>query len=214
MGKVLAVLNQKGGAHKTTVATNFAYEAARNGESVLLVDTNMAQRSASAWHENGEAKPLIDLVAMDNGIDKAIFALKDRYDWVIIDGSPSVNRLSAQAIKVADIVLIPVQPSPYDIWACEDVAELVLERQTVTNGKPIAGFLASGCRAGGVLTREINEALSESGLPLFSSKTTFLDDYKMSGLGVGVTAKSVDNKASFEIRKLFKEVKKLLSEGV
>jgi len=211
MGKVIAVLNQKGGAHKTTISTNLAYEAARCGYTVLLVDSNYAQRSASIWHETGEDKPLIHLVAMDNGIDKAIEGLKSGYDFIFIDGKPGVHRQAAQSIKAADMVLIPVQPSPYDIWACEDVAELAKERQTITDGKPFTAFIRSGCRKGGKLSGEIDNALRDVNLPMLSSITTYLDDYKMSGLGVGVTAKNPDSsKASHEIRKLFKEIVTLI----
>lgn len=207
MGKVIAILNQKGGAHKTTLATNLAFEAARCGHKVLLVDSNIAQRSASIWHENGDSKPLIDLVAIDSGIDKAVEGLKPGYDFIFIDGKPNVDRQTAQAIKTADMVLIPVQPSPYDIWACEDVAELAKERQTITDGKPFTAFIRSGCRKGGKLSGEIESALRDVNLPMLSSTTTYLDEYKLSGLGVGVSAKDPDNsKASYEIRKLFKEI--------
>ncbi len=84
------------------------------------------------------------------------------------------------AIKVADIVLIPVQPSPYDIWAADDLVRLVKDRIEITEGKLKAAFVVSRRIKGTVLGREVNNMLSESGLPVFANSTTQRQEYAKS----------------------------------
>jgi chromosome partitioning protein len=61
-------------------------------------------------------------------IDRDIKNLVAKMDFVVIDGAPQAADLAVSAIKTADIILIPVQPSPYDIWATSDLVELVKTR--------------------------------------------------------------------------------------
>jgi chromosome partitioning protein len=59
---------------------------------------------------------------------------------LFIDGAPQIAKLSAAAVRAADIELIPVQPSPYDIWACADLVDLINARQEATSGKTKSSF--------------------------------------------------------------------------
>ena len=61
----------------------------------------------------------------------------------MIDGAPQIAKLSAVAVKVADLVLIPVQPSPFDVWACADLVEMIEARRAVTGDRPLAFFVVS-----------------------------------------------------------------------
>lgn len=152
---------------------------------------------------------------MDEGIDKAIKALKPQYDFLFIDGVPRTGKLTAQAIKSADLVIIPVQPSPYDLWGSERMVELVRERQELTNGQPLACFLRSGCKIGGVMTGETIKVLEEMEIPMLKSFLGHRQDFVTSALGEGVSGADPDkSKASFEIRQAFKEIMQLLTEKV
>ena len=81
---------------------------------------------------------------------KDIQAIKDNQDWIVIDGAPQIAELAVTAIKCADLILIPVQPSPYDIWACEDLVDIIKARQEVTDGTPKAAFIISRSIKGSV----------------------------------------------------------------
>lgn len=167
----IAILSQKGGSGKTTVATNLAHALTLSGRRVLLVDAD-PQGSARDWSvaNEGRVLPVIGLDRETLPVD--LKAVEGGYDWVVIDGAPQVARLSAAAIRAADIVIIPVQPSPYDVWATADLVELIKARQEVTGGKPKAVFLCSRAIRNTRLSREIVEALEGYGLPTLKAGTT------------------------------------------
>ena len=82
------------------------------------------------------------------------------------------SKLSAVAVKVADLVLIPVQPSPFDVWACADLVEMIEARRAVTGDRPLAFFVVSRAIKNTKLGGEVAAALKEYGLPVFKSGTT------------------------------------------
>lgn len=149
--KVIAVLNQKGGAGKTTIATHLARALQLTGADVLLVDSD-PQGSARDWAAVREDQPLT-VVGIDRPtIDRDLKQIASK-EFVVIDGAPQAADLAVSAIKAADFVLIPVQPSPYDIWAAADLVDLVKQRIEVTDGRLQAAFVVSraikGTRIGG-----------------------------------------------------------------
>lgn len=171
MSKIIAILNQKGGSGKTTLATNLARCLQLGGDSVLLIDSD-PQGSARDWHAASEGAYL-SVVGLDRPtLDKDIQAIKGQHDWLIVDGAPQIENIAVAAIKCADVVLIPVQPSPYDIWSCADLVEILQTRQQVTNGQPKAAFVVSRLIKNTQVGREIREILEEYALPVFQHCTT------------------------------------------
>ena len=125
---IIGVLNQKGGVGKTTISVNLAAALAVNNR-VLLVDAD-PQGSALAWSSLRERDPLFPVVGMAKPtLHRDLPALARDYDIVVIDGAPRVNELARAAILASDLVLIPLQPSPFDIWASADTVQLVREAQ-------------------------------------------------------------------------------------
>lgn len=167
---VIAVLNQKGGSGKTTIATHLARALQLNGADVLLVDSD-PQGSARDWAAVREDQPLtvvgIDRPTIDRDLKNVA-----RKDFVVIDGAPQAADLAVSAIKAADFVLIPVQPSPYDIWATADLVELVKQRIEVTDGRLQAAFVVSRAIKGTKIGAEVAEALAGYGLPVLESRIT------------------------------------------
>jgi len=92
-------------------------------------------------------------------IDRDLKAIGHK-DFVVIDGAPQAADLAVSAIKAASFILIPVQPSPYDIWATADLVELVKQRIEVTDGKLQAAFVVSRAIKGTRIGAEITEALA------------------------------------------------------
>lgn len=193
---VISLLNPKGGSGKTTIATNLASSFHRQGKRVLLVDSD-PQGSARDWHAVRDDNP-ITLVALDRPNNlKNLANVTQNYDLVLVDGAAKLEDMIAAAIKVSDIVLIPVQPSPYDIWAASDLVDLITTRQEVMEGKPKAAFIISRAVTNTKLGGEVSTAVREYGLPVFQSGTIQRQVYPRTA-SEGFTVFDADNKQAID----------------
>ncbi|MGF1981107.1 MAG: ParA family partition ATPase [Nostoc sp. CmiSLP01] len=212
MPTVIAILNQKGGSGKTTIATNLAHALKRDNYTVLLIDSD-PQGSARDWNEASGGN-IIPVVGLDREtLAKDLQAISQGYDWIVIDGAPQIAKLSAAAVKAADLVLIPVQPSPYDIWACADLVDIIAARREVTNGKPKAAFVISRAIKNTKLSGEINQALSDYGLPVLKAGTTQRVVYPTTAAEGLTVFSDPSSDAAREINTLKKEVLEVLKHG-
>ncbi|MBE9044329.1 AAA family ATPase [Pleurocapsales cyanobacterium LEGE 10410] len=125
--RVFGVLNQKGGSGKTTISLHLASALSNKGHKVLLIDGD-PQGSARDWLSARVEDCPFGLVGLDRPIiHKELPKLASEYDYVVIDGAPRVTDLTRSAILASDLVLIPIQPSPLDIWASNEILDLVKE---------------------------------------------------------------------------------------
>lgn len=202
---IISFLQEKGGAGKTTMATNVAYGIKAKGLKVLLVDSD-PQGSARDWNEaNGGS--LIPVVGLDREtLATDIKAMGNLYDIIIVDGAPHLTRMSAAAVKASDIVLIPVQPSPYDVWASTHLVGLVKDRQQLTNGVPRASFIISRAIKRSILSRDVAETLEEYKLPVFKSYTTQLVAYPSTALKGQTVLDIKGSEAAKEINAIVDEI--------
>ena len=162
---IIGVLNQKGGVGKTSIAVNLAAVFARDGNRVLLVDAD-PQGSSLAWSAAREARPLFPVVGMPKPtLHRDLPEIARDYDVVVIDGAPRVNELGRAAIMASDLVLIPVQPSPYDVWATGDVVQLISEAR-VYKEKLEARFVINRKIVNTAIGRDVGAALAEFGFPV------------------------------------------------
>lgn len=207
---IISVLNPKGGSGKTTISTNLARAFHDRGHSVLIVDSD-PQGSARDWHAANDMNP-IELVALDrpNNV-KTLLSMATNYDFVVIDGAAKLEDMIAACIKVSDFVLIPVQPSPYDIWAASDLVDFIKARQEVTDGIPLAGFIVSRIVEGTRLGSDIHAALDEYDLPVFETTISQRQVYPQTA-SEGMTVFDADNaKAKAEAFALADELLKALA---
>ncbi len=208
---IVALLNQKGGAGKTTISTNLAKALQQENAKVLLVDSD-PQGSARDWHAAAEDDSSLTVVGLDRPtLDKDIKGICDGYDWILIDGAPQLAKMAVAAIKCADVVLIPVQPSPYDVWASEDLVDVIKARQEINNGKPKAAFVISRQITNTNLGKEVRDALNSYGLPIFSNGTFQRILYaKTAAKGITVLDAEPASEASNEIKKIANELKEFV----
>ena len=202
---VIAVLNQKGGSGKTTIATHLARAIQIAGHSVLLVDSD-PQGSARDWAAVRDDHP-VPVIGIDRPtIDRDLKSIAKK-DYVIIDGAPQVVDLAVSAIKAATFILIPVQPSPYDIWATAELVDLVKARIEVMEGKLQAAFVVSRAIKGTKIGEEITAALLDYGLPVLESRITQRVGFPgTAAAGSTVLDADPSGDASREVRALFEEI--------
>ena len=214
---ILGVLNPKGGTGKSTLATNLAREIARDGREVLLIDTD-PQGTARDWQNRfpEDAEDFPDVIGIDSAraLKDSLPRLSRGYDITIIDGSAKMEGLTGAAVRACNLILLPVQPSPADIWGVSDLVDIILARQEVTDGKPLAAFVISKhdsrwTRFG----REVDQALSAYGLPVLHARTTVLTDYATAiGAGGSVVDINPSGKAADQIKAIKTEVLTLLGD--
>ena len=177
---IIAIVNQKGGTGKTTLSINLA-SAFADLYPTLLLDAD-PQGSALDWANSRSIHQMnLDVRELHpSGLLRQVRSFARNYGWIIIDGPPGIGRISADAVRAADIVLIPAKPSPFDVLAASDVVEAVQARQRTADGLPRAFFVVTMARPRTRLVAQVDTALAEYGIPALSARTSERVAYPMS----------------------------------
>ncbi len=169
---IVALLNQKGGVGKTTLSLHLAGELSRSGARVLLIDAD-PQGSALDWAEQRAQHGLerrFGVVGLPReSLHREATALVQGVDHVVIDGPPRVTGIARSALIAADLVLVPVQPSPFDGWASAEMLRL-LDEARVFRPELRARFVLNRCAARTVIARETAASLADQQPPVLSSR--------------------------------------------
>lgn len=207
---ILAVVNQKGGAGKTTIALGLATAKAAQGKRVLFIDAD-PQHTAQDWAAVRETPPPFQVIGLAKPIlHRDLPAMAADYDAVFIDGAPRSYDITRSAIGAADFVLIPVQPSGADYWASNETATLVKEAHSFKETQKCA-FVLSRKISRTVLSREIPEALAQYGLPLLQNGTAQRIAYAEAlTAGKTIFEQEPNGRAEAEMRAMLAEIEGMM----
>ena len=209
-GAVITVAQRKGGAGKTTLAAQLAVAWRLDGRRVALIDTD-ALGSLHAWAEERRrrlgdegALPVTHLSGWRLGSELA--RLKGAADVILVDCPPHAETDAKTAIRASDLVLVPCQPNPLDLWATRETLEMIRREGRpallVLNRMPARGRAALAAR----------EAMTADGLPLAGTSLGNRVAFAASmGEGRGVGETDPRSPAADEVAALAEEVLRRLA---
>lgn len=205
--KTIIIESQKGGSGKTMLVAHLAVEAERKAEAAWVIDTDR-QATLSLWHERRSNDTPHRLEAPLERIPEALAKIAQQgASFCFIDTAPTVSDQNTKLLRLADLVLIPVRPSPSDLWAVAETVQLVKDAN-----KPFL-FVVTQAKPQATITAQAVAALSQHGRVAQS----FISDrvaYAAAMTG-GNTAPELSAKgpASQEIEALWREIKSCFTES-
>lgn len=204
--KVIAVVSQKGGSGKTTLAVHLGTRAAQAGHQSCIIDTD-PQATSAAWSDwRGDYLPVV-VTSPPARLARTIeSAAKTGMNFMVIDTPPHADAAAREAIKQADLVLIPTKPRAFDLHALEPIADLVAFARKP--GYVVLNSVPSGAT---VLSKDARKAAKAMGLKVCPVELGDRAAFHRSS-AKGETAAEIDpsGKAAKEVDKLWKWLAKKL----
>jgi chromosome partitioning protein len=201
--RTLVIASAKGGVGKTTLATALAVEAAKT-HRVAVIDLDPQQSAARFLDLRDTANPCLvtDVADIAEALD---LLAEDDVELVVIDTAPASLSNLVPAVAAADLVLVPVRPSPLDVEASDVMVELVRK-----SGRPFA-FVINGASPGSILVVGTREMLAEHG-PVLTTAMTHTDAHPIAMIR-GRTAAEIDKSGlcARELSSLWREASERLS---
>ncbi len=204
-GRIITVAQQKGGSGKTTLAVNLAVALHGRGHSVALVDTD-PQGSMGRWfiermQAQGEDEAMDFSTSSAWGASYESEKLKKRFDYVIVDTPPKIDSDLRPALRVADLVLVPVATRHVDLWATEGVLDLARREKA-----PVLVVL-NRVRPNTRLSVEVAEKAVELGATVANTQIANRVVYAETlGVGLGAIERARTGPARDEVTALTDEV--------
>ena len=205
---IITIGNSKGGVGKSTIACNFAVMAALKKKKVLLVDAD-PQASSLNFRSIRETDDIKSTAITTPTLHKDLSDFSN-FDLIVIDSGGRDSVIFRSAILASDILIIPVLPSVYDIWATSDTVEVVKEAM-VYNPKLIPRFLLNMVMPNTIMGRETIDALEEKKeIPLLKQTIGARQAFKNALVtGKGVVEYDSKSKASQEISECYRQIMQL-----
>lgn len=202
---IISLVNQKGGVGKTTTAINLAASLTRKNCKLAFIDTD-PQGSATRWHsiENNKA---FEIKHHPRPIyPQDINGLSWRYDHVVIDAPPAIGDITKSILAVTDLAIIPLSPSPVDIWSCGKTLEMI-EEEKRQNPRLKSKLLVCRKIPGTKLGRESKEVMDVFDTNIFESELCQRIAYmEAMDAGVSVMQYAPNSKAAQEVESLGEEI--------
>ena len=216
-------MNFKGGAGKTMITTNLAVEFAKNGVSVVVVDTDDSKASSkwAARRAESDQEPFISVVELTEAktIGKTLQKLDGDNDIVIVDGPPRLNALVSKIILLSDLVIVPMPPKGGNDWeVTEDFLERYdfIQQQRSDDGRTPLYLLPNMYRQGSNLHQaflaNIPTLCEEYNVSMFKSKLNDLVAFgEANQFGLSITEHD-RGKAKMQFKKFYVEVNDILNQ--
>lgn len=206
-GRILTIAQQKGGSGKTTLAAHLAVALAkRSGEPVAILDVD-PQGSLGTWYEAREESLGEDNTGLEFrtasgwGARREARSLAKSHGYVLVDTPPKTDSDAKPAIDAADFVIVPIQPTPVDLWATSQTIDLAAREDTP------AMLVLNRVPPRASLTGEMADAILASGFDALTSRLGNRTVFAAAmGKGVAVTEEAPSSKAAQEVESLIEEL--------
>lgn len=165
---IISLLNQKGGVGKTTLAIHLAAALTKKKARTLLVDAD-PQGSALDWSAASDESSFTVIGLPKKTLHRELAAMSDDYDHIVIDGPPRVYDVARSAIVASDIVLVPTQPSPLDVWATGKEIVGMLDDISAIKEIQKSAFVINRKIVNTAIGRDVVAALEEFEIPVLKS---------------------------------------------
>jgi len=215
-GTVIAVANQKGGAGKSTLATNLAVMFASDKKKVLLIDADTQQNTTPKWHaDRAQYKEMvvpIDVCGLTaRNLLPSTQSYKKQYDVIIIDGGARITAEAHAAVGAADYLIVPVKAVKADVDSTSVFLEIVAQNMEVRDDL-VAGILINEVNERTSLAKSMIEELKafEESFGIFQQRIGSYQAFRdaiSSGLGVIELAERSSEKAANQMKAFYKELK-------
>ncbi len=211
--RVLAVVNQKGGAGKSTLAMLLAGAFAERGARVLVADTD-PQNTALHWARAGRGFPaeVADYSGEEGKLHKRLRKRLVEYDYIVIDSPPHASApVTQSALRLAHLALVPVIPSPPDLWASLRIREAIVQARENNHGLK-ARIVVNQAQPNTVLAQEVLALLPQFGIPLAAVQLKSRTAYRQAA-ALGTTVRALGRRAalaSLEVDALRREIEETL----
>lgn len=169
MAKVISIVQIKGGAGRSTLATNLAAALARAGNTTLI-DGDVPQGTSSSWgalRNSGGRLGALTVTAAASHLDLAhkVQQLAQTQDYIVIDGPPRIAEVTRAMLIMSDLSLIPLGPSVAEVWATTDLLKTI-EQARVARHRVDARIVWNRFRGHTRSARELGESVKlELGVP-------------------------------------------------
>jgi chromosome partitioning protein len=216
--RIITICNQKGGSGKTTVTMQLTGALCVRGFTALVIDAD-PQGTATRWAASAsDDKPfpasVVGLSAAGAKVHREVAKFVDKYDFILIDCPPAADSPVPQsALLVADLALVPLIPSPLDLWASVGIREVIGNVGDI-NETLQSRLLVNQCQPNTNLAKEALEVLPEFGIPLCTTMLRQRTIYRQSAV-FGTTVFDIEGRAGVavnEINSLTDEVLAILNK--
>lgn len=212
--RIIAVVNQKGGAGKSTLAMLLAGALAERGAGVLVADAD-PQNTALRWATAGTGFParVEDLSDAEGKLHKQLRKRLADFDYIVIDSPPHASApVTESALRLAHLALVPVIPSPPDLWASLRIRDAI-EHARGKNPDLVARIVVNQAQLNTLLAQEVLAMLPQFGIPLLAAQLKSRTAYRQcAALGASIAALGHRAAiASLEVAALAREVEDLLA---